>query len=184
MSLAGIDHFIQTGSFGFTNHHLLWIADELFETPQPYNESNNNTGGYPASDLYTFVQSMYNDLPSEWKNSIIAVPRIRDNKSDTAAWYYEDKMIVPSEVEVFGAIFYGSKYAEADKKQWPIFMGGTSRIIKNFNGGNRANWWTSSVAADNSTSFIFVRGAGDSKPYVASTLGGISIAFCTSKDIV
>lgn len=180
MSLAGINHFIRMGANDFSQQHLLWISDELFETAQKYNETNDNTGGYPASSLYTFVQAMYNDLPAEWKNLVVAVPRIRDKKG-ADEWYYEDKMILPSEMEIFGEVFFGTNGAERDKKQWPIFMGGTARIIKNLNGGGRYAWWTSSASAAHTTYFVYASHVGDSHDNAASSSLGVPIAFCTSK---
>ena len=123
---------------------------------------------------------MYNDLPAEWKNLVVAVPRIRDKKG-ADEWYYEDKMILPSEMEIFGEVFYGTNAAERDKKQWPIFMGGTARIIKNLNGGGRNSWWTSSASAAYTTDFVYAGSYGYSDTANASNSLGVPIAFCTSK---
>ena len=84
-------------------------------------------------------------------------------------------------MEIFGEVFFGTNNAERDKKQWPIFMGGTARIIKNLNGGGRYAWWTSSASAANTTYFVYASHDGDSSHSSASTSLGVPIAFCTSK---
>ncbi len=68
------------------------------------NSSNTNVGGWPASELYTYVQNdIYNALPSDLKSKIIDTYIVSGHgKNDSANFTSTDKLYLLSTKEVWG----------------------------------------------------------------------------------
>ncbi len=96
---------------------VLEFADII--TTRKMNSTNTNVGGWPASELYTYVQNdIYNALPSELKNGIIDTYVVSGHgKNDSANFTSTDKLYLLSTMEVWGSNPGGYDTATAETRQ-------------------------------------------------------------------
>ena len=78
------------------------------------------------------------------------------------AWQSTDKLWIPSEVEVYGAPFWGdSGYGAGGFVQYPLFANNMNRVKRSCSSKERGDWWLLSAYAGNSWGFARVVGFGN-----------------------
>ena len=161
---------------------VLEFADII--TTRKMNSTGTNAGGWPASELYTYVQNdIYNALPSELKNGIIDTYVVSGHgKNDPANFTSTDKLYLLSTMEVWGSNPGGYDTATAETRQLDYYksQGVTtsnySGAIKQYNGSN-TKWWLRAAISNDSRSFYFVYTSGDWSGTNAHFTYGVAPAF-------
>ena len=149
---------------------VLEFADII--TIHVMNPTKTSLGGWPASEMYTYVQNdIYNALPSELKNGIIDTYIVSGHgKNDSANFTSTDKLYLLSTKEVWGkegtsnVIKYDTAEAETRQLDYYKAQGVTtsnkSGAIKQYNGSN-FYWWLRAAASNDSNNFHSVSRSGD-----------------------
>lgn len=165
---------------------VLEFADII--TKHVMNPTNTNVGGWPASELYTYVQNdIYNALPSELKNGIIDTYVVSGHgKNDSANFTSTDKLYLLSTKEVWGkegtSNVVTADTAEAETRQLDYYkaQGVTTSNYggakKQYNGSN-SYWWLRAAASGSSGIFYNVRTNGYWFNDYASNSYGVAPAF-------
>ena len=154
------------------------------------NTSSTNSGGWNESYMRnTICPAFLNALPIEWKNVIDDTTKYTDNRgrgnenSDAAgeanAFYISstlDKIFLLSEFEMLGERHGANMYEEYFQEQYAYYVNG-NHVLKYKHNNTTAVcfWWTRSVYAFNSTSFVAIY--GNSREPDASTSFGFAPAF-------
>ena len=171
------DGFSQTAC-GF----VLEFADII--TQHNMNSDITNAGGWPASDMYTYVQNdIYNALPSELKNAIIDTYVVSGRGRRVSANFTStDKLYLLSTMEVWGSNPGGYDTATAETRQLDYYKekgvttSNYSGAIKQYNGSN-TNWWLRAAFSYYSEYFYYVGTTGDWKYYYSFRSDGVAPAF-------
>ena len=161
---------------------VLEFADII--TKHNMNSSNTNVGGWPASELYTYVQNdIYNALPSDLKSKIIDTYVVSGHgSSDSANFTSIDKLYLLSTKEVWGNQVTNDT-AEAETRQLDYYKekgvttSNYSGAIKQYNGSN-SYWWLRAAYSYFSDLFYIVYTSGNwHYNYANYTTGGVAPAF-------
>ena len=165
----------------------------------PYDSSvtttgNGNIGGWPASEMRTYVNSdIYNALPEELRNGIIntTVVSSHGNTSGETNFTSIDKLYLLSTHEVWedvdgdindGIDYYDTAYNNTRQLDYyssqNITTSSYSGAIKQYNGSNDW-WWLRSADSylNISSSFYFVYSRGSWSRNGSSIASGVSPAF-------
>ena len=157
-------------------------------TTRAMNSTSTNVGGWPASSMYTFVNTdIYNAIPEELRNGIIDTTVVSGHGSeDTENFTSTDKLYLLSPVEVWSD-WKTSSVASYDTvknltRQLDYYISsGTSTsgcdgTIKK-NGSSADWWWLRTAISSNSNSFLYVYYSGSWNGYSAYISGGVAPAF-------
>ncbi len=167
---------------------VLEFADII--TTHVMNSTYTNVGGWPASEMRTYVNNdIYSALPSELWNGIIdtAVVSGHGITAGEVNFTSTDKLYLLSTKEVWGkegtSSIINEDSAEAETRQLDYYSikGVTTNnyldVIKKYNGSN-SMWWLRSAHNFGSTScFFYVRSGGDWDYRDADSTIGVSPAF-------
>lgn len=151
---------------------------DCMATTQKMNNSDTNVNGWPGSAMYSYLNTtVYNKLPTAWKNIIKPVKKLTShgNKLKTIQTS-NDKLFLFCEEEIFG----GTTYAvPGEGKQYPIFTDAESRKKKLSGQTSATRWWERSPYASDATTFCGVNSGGTpSGNYYASNAYGVAFGFC------
>ena len=149
---------------------------------------NGNIGGWPASEMRTYVNSdIYNALPEELRNGIINTTVVSGyGSNDSSNFTSTDKMYLLSTKEVYGkggttnVINYDT--AEAETRQLDYYSSQNvttsnySGAIKQYNGSNNY-WWMRSAVPGNRSNFYRVNDTGNWSYRNSSSTFGVSPSF-------
>ena len=156
---------------------------------QEMNSNQTNVGGWPASEMRTYVNTtVYNALPSELQN-VITKTRVVSGHGATAGeanFISRDKLYLLSTKEIWGkeatSNTINGDTAEAETRQLDYYKnkGVTtakySGAIKQYNGSN-SYWWSRSARSGSIYSFFTARGTGVWVNIDANHAHGVSPAF-------
>ena len=155
------------------------------------NSTDTNEGGWPASEMRTYVNSdIYNALPSELKNGIINTTVVSGHGSeDSANFTSTDKLYLLSTHEVWedvdGDTFNGTDYydpAYNNTRQLDYYSSQNvttssySGAIKQYNGSNHY-WWMRSARSNTTNRFYNVNYYGYGDTDSSHFTDGVSPAF-------
>ena len=165
---------------------VLEFADTI--TTRKMNSGNTNVGGWPASELYTYVQNdIYNALPSELKAGIIETTVVSGHgSSDSANFTSTDKLYLLSTKEVWGkegtSNVINNDTIDAYTRQLDYYKAqgvttsNKSGAIKQYNGSNFI-WWLRAASSNYSNYFYTVMTLGDCYDISAYNSIGVAPAF-------
>ena len=157
-----------------------FIAKELYETKYRYNATNNNSGGFPSSEIKTTLNStIYPLLPSDLKSVITAKSHSYQAGSYSSSWSSSmvtssDNLWLPTYYEIAGG---SAQYVEGENvnNNKPYIL---DSKIKMVNGESSAsNWWLGSPNSGNSNSFWVVITSGGFSNGGASYTYGVPLCF-------
>ena len=174
LQIAGFNH--DTYSDGVTAPVTLVMKDCL-NTEAQMNSGDNNTGGYPASAMKTYVETnIYNKLPSDLKAIVAPVKKkcytTHNQTSSLSEANYNVWLL--SEAEVFDIV--SNTAGDGEGTKYPIFTDDTSRIKKV---NNIAYWWwLRSCKYGYSRYFVRVNDGGNVGYNNASSSGGVVVGLC------
>ena len=157
-------------------------------TTHAMNSSNTNVGGWPASEMRTYVNNdIYNALPEGLKENIIKTKVVSSHGSTDGETNFtsEDKIYLLSTKEVYGkegttnTIDYDTVDTETRQLDYykanGVTTSSTSGAIKNYNGSSTV-WWLRS-AYSNANHAFFVIDNGGWRGSAASIINGVAVAF-------
>ena len=129
-------------------------------TQMRMNMSYQNDGGYPASEVYTYLQStLYNSLPSDIK-SVIKPTRVisgyGNNGTDLANFTTTDNLYLLSGVEVFGSD--SNDTASNTTSQLDYYKKADAITYKYYN-GSISSWWTRTATSFEEEAFTYIDGS-------------------------
>ena len=165
---------------------VLEFADII--TTRVMNSTNTNAGGWPASELYTYVQNdIYNALPKELKAGIIETTVVSGHgSSDSANFTSTDKLYLLSTKEVWGkegtSNVINNDTIDAYTRQLDYYKAqgvttsNKSGAIKQYNGSNFI-WWLRAASSNYSNYFYTVMTLGDCYDISAYNSIGVAPAF-------
>lgn len=183
MEVAGIN--TRKGYATNNENRIHWISRDCLKDLHRMNASNTNTGGFPACELKTVLNStIYNLLPADVK-AVIKKDKRLDSTKGSWAWQGDQFLWLPSEPEVWGDNSWSEVgYGNGNDVQFPIFRGSLVHINKGqgfgaAEKGSRTAWWCSSPSASNTTYFCLVNSNGRPDYFGASTALGLPVCFDT-----
>ena len=157
---------------------------------QKMNSTSTNVGGWPASEMRTYVNTtVYNALPSKLQNVITETTVVSSHSSTAgeANFISRDKLYLLSTKEIWGKeatsniINYDT--AEAATRQLDYYKnkGVTTSnyigTIKQYNGSN-SHWWLRSASSHLNCYFFYVYSRGDWGDVIAANdTNGVAPAF-------
>ena len=160
-----------------TTAPITFIMEDCFKTTYPMNSSGTNDGGWKSASLRTTLNStIYNTFPSDLKAVMKTTRKKRYNGGGSVSTLntVDDKLWLPSEMELFGSSSYTGGTAEGTL--YPIYTDNSSRI-KKIN-GSANNYWTSSAFGSNTNFFVSVYNYGSVYYDNANYSSGVSAGFC------
>jgi hypothetical protein len=192
MEVAGVNTYS-----AISGNHIDFISKDCLKDTVKWNEAghNNGTEDSPvpmiASSLYTYLnETIYGYLPDDVKAVIVDRYDMCEMRytsgsksmstSNGTIWANLGKIWLPSEVEVYGHVVWGTeKYTEGYSVQYPIFRDGWSRRVKGsgYNGG-RCSWWLRCASSGGGGSACSVSNSGDpATAYVANLAIRVPLCF-------
>ena len=156
---------------------------------QKMNSSNTNVGGWPATEIRTYLnETIYNALPSSLQN-VITVTNVISSHGKTEGennFKSTDKLYLLSTKEIWGKTdttnAIGADTAENETKQLDYYKNkgvstaNYSDVIKKYQEKN-ASWWLRSGYSYSTYNFFSVYSDGNWANTNATTSTGISPAF-------
>jgi hypothetical protein len=153
------------------------------------NAGNDNTGGYPATEMRAFLEGVNGDgtgaksgvttaaflnaLKAQLGDYLLPVRRLLSNKGNWA--WVTCTLWLPSEGEVFGESAWGeSNYGDGQKLHIPLYRDSFLYRIKR-NNGSRDWWWLSSPSSGSAASFCHAGNIGYATNHYASSVGGCAM---------
>lgn len=174
----GLNVYKHAGDTENTKNHVVMQFRNCVLSRQ-MNSSDTNTGGYPSSELRTWLNDKFKSgLVAALGDYLLTIRRLLSTKG---GWnWYDDTAFLPTEREVWGAGVWG----EADwdggfQAQWPAYKDSTIYKVKRLN-GSRMWWWEATPQKDNAVSFCYVYNSGTAHYSIASGGGGLSPAICVA----
>lgn len=132
-----------------------------------------NDGGWRDSEMRRWLNEEFIELlPDELRTAI--KPRLISQRQDERILESEDKLWIPSEVEIFGESVYSR--SDEDDTQFELFKDIKNRM-KTYADGSPAYWWERSPYYYNSIGFCSVLAIGSANYDYASSSYGVAPAF-------
>jgi hypothetical protein len=191
--LSAVNPYKGVGIPEITKNHVRFdFANVLLR--KRMNPINNNTGGYPATEIRAFLEGANGDgtgamdgvttaaflhaLKAQIGDYILPVRRMLAIGADWGQAVCS--LWLPSENEVFGASAWGNPgYGDGQKLHIPLYQKSYACRIKRYNGSR--DWWLLNTPRSDSTiAFCIVSGDGIANNFLngVSVVGGCSPAFC------
>ena len=149
------------------------------------NPTATNEGGWPASQMKTFIDNdIYNSLPNELKSVIITTETVSGHGSEDANNFTStDKLYLLAPKEIYSD--WSNRYDTARDKTRQldyykiryVTTNGSADVIKKDSTGNNAEWWLRSASSNNSNNFYSVPSSGYWSDTPAHYTNGVSPAF-------
>jgi hypothetical protein len=176
--IAGFNIYKNAGDTENTKNHIVFQFRNC-PTTHRMNASNDNTGGYAATEMKTYLEGGF-------KSGLVAVLgdylyTVRRLLSTKGSWAWEsDTVFLPTEREVWGSCVWAEKeYDGGLQAQYPIFQDSVIYKVKRYN-GSRQWWWEASPYAASAAYFCFAHDHGGANYSHASAVGGCAPAFCVA----
>ena len=157
-------------------------------TAKAMNSTSTNIGGWPASSMYTFVNTdIYNAIPSELKSAIIDTTVVSGHGSTSGETNFTstDKVYLLSSGEIWTNGTSGSLTSDTARtltrqldyyKMRNVTTSNYGDAIKK-NGSDASTWWLRTADSSNDYYFLFVYSSGDWYNFYATNSNGVSPAF-------
>lgn len=174
LQIAGFNHDTYSDS---VTAPVTFIMKDCLNTKAQMNSGEDNTGGYPASAMKTYVETnIYDKLPSGLKAIVAPVKKKWYTTYNQASSLTEDNYNVwlLSEAEVIDSVTQTIGNGEGSK--YPIFSDNASRIKKV--NGTANEWWLGSCSGDDIFAFLLVSSDGYVNGDYASGFIGVVVGLC------
>ncbi len=145
-----------------------------------------NVGGWPASEMRTYVNSdIYNALPEELRNGIINTTVVSGHGSeDSANFTSTDKLYLLDAKEIYGGSFTSQYNTAKDSERQLDYYSSQNITTSNYSGaikqrnGSNDWWWLRSARSYGNNIFYDVNSNGSCSDYSSNfTSIGVSPAF-------
>ena len=165
LEIADFNHDYLSGSTSAGMAGISMITRDLLPSTRQMNSSDTNVGGFPASDLYDYLNGdIYNGLPADLKPHVKTIYKwyCTGNATNDGEWN-GCKIWVPLEYEFHGKHTYGPDTEEnnGNARKYPIFTDDASRAKKLNNGsGADSQYWTATPSETHAVNFVRVTSGG------------------------
>jgi hypothetical protein len=191
--LAGLNSYRGTGDYEVSKNHIAFVFRNI-PLRKRMNPSDDNAGGYNASEVRAFLDGTYGDgtgdragvttaaflnaLKGQIGDHVLPIRKLLSNKTEWGWATYS--LWLPTEDEVFGASAWGqSDYGDGIKVHLPIYQKSSLYRVKRYNGAR--DWWRESSPHSGSAAFFCHVGTGGYTYYLtAAAVGGCAPAFCVA----
>ena len=145
-----------------------------------------NVGGWPASEMRTYVNSdIYNALPEELRNGIINTTVVSGHGSnDSSNFTSTDKLYLLDAKEIYGGSFTSQYNTAKDSERQLDYYSSQNITTSNYSGaikqrnGSNDWWWLRSARSYGNNIFYDVNSNGSCSDYSSNfTSTGVSPAF-------
>ena len=183
LQIADFDHDYLSGNTSANKAAITLITKDLLPDTKQMNATNTNVGGFPASDLYDYLNdTIYAALPEDLKSLVVPIYKWygTGNNTTNGAWH-GCKVWIPLEYEMFGTTTYSpaTEHTTGNARKYPIFTNNASRVKKLNNGSGSANWyWEASPYASYAAGFCAVGSNGSAGIHGASDAYGVCFGLC------
>ena len=185
LRIANISTPAECSTAGFSQTacgFILEFADII--TKHKMNSTDTNAGGWPASEMYDYVNNdIYNALPNELKNGIIDTYVVSGHgASNPENLTSTDKLYLLSPKEVFGgdSWIYNTAFRQSRQLDYyqsqGVTISNSGAPKKQYNGTN-SFWWMRTSNCDNYNFFYYGNASGNRYFSNAINLYGVSPAF-------
>ena len=171
---------------GFVIEFVDIIDKHNYNSADASNTNGTNVGGWPASELYTYINTtIYNALPSEVKAGIINTTTVSGHGSTSGESNFTstDKLYLLDAKEIYGDSFTNQYNTEKDSERQldyyssqNVTTSNYSGAIKQYNGSN-SWWWLRSAHSYTSNNFYTVSYTGRWAGNSSTDAFGVSPAF-------
>jgi hypothetical protein len=191
--IAGFNTYKGFGDTENTLNHILFVFRHC-PMKKRMNPTNDNAGGYQASDLWAFLEGLNGDgtgdkagittakflsvLRQQLGDQLYTINK-HHSKKGASQW---DKYTLwpPTEPEVFGNQSLGDELNKTNTNvQFPIYAKSGEFRSKRYN-GVRYIWWLQTPVASTASTFCLVHDIGGALHHGASNVDGVSPAFCVA----
>lgn len=165
-----------------STHQVIFGSKYCLQTGRNMNSTNTNVGGWNSSAMRTYLnQSFYATLPDD-VTAYIAERTVQYSSGNggTSLVAATDKIWLPREKEVFGAVSLSTSTEGATCSQFPIYATSANRIKTMGVSGAISYWWESSpsiFSGSPTTHFCFVSTDGSASIDSASLAHGVVPCF-------
>lgn len=178
--ISGFNTYLNFGDTALTAPHVIMTPVDCMAATAKMNETNDNTGGYAASLMPAYLETVLATFPAEWKNIMRSIRRLENNKG-TWAWASRTLFLL-SETEVHGGPTWSDGY-DGGTRPLPLYQFSARYRVKGLGfgssaKGSRCTWWLASPSAAGTTSFCSVYDLGISGIWGASSSNGVAPGFC------
>lgn len=175
-------------------YHIDFISRDCAKDTVQWNTTNNNNGTadqknpFIASNLHKYLdETLYAKLPDKVKRVITEKRTLVEDRysasgalTDSTGWHWDSigKCWVPTEVEVFRQVVWGTKgWSEGQAIRYPIFETYADILKGQGKGGSRCSWWLLSAYSGNSAHACYVANDGYAGNWNASTSYCVPLCF-------
>jgi hypothetical protein len=162
---------------GLVDPHIICIPRDCLNDTIQFNSTNTNTGGYTASLMPAYLETVLNTFSTKLKGYITET-RILENNKGAWAWVSR-KITLPSTLEVFGHAGWADAYSGGPVcHSLALFTGGNAHVLKgrgfNKSEAQRQWWWLRDPSGSSTANFCGVGNGGDSDDSNASSSTGVA----------
>lgn len=141
------------------------------------NSSNTNSGGWNGCARRTWCNNVFrNAIPSGLRPAFKQFQTKAATGTGTASTTSIDWFALPSEMEVFGRVYYANSTAENGNTQLNYYKASSNRI--KMRDGSANEWWERSPHGGSSNRFCSVNSSGRENWYGAVTNRGLAPFGC------
>ncbi len=179
LMIVGFNTYKHAGDTENAKNHVVMQFRNCVTTRR-MNASDTNTGGYAASEMYSW-------LNDKFKTGLVAAVgdylyKIRRLISTKGGWVWnDDTVFLPTEYEVWGASVWSEKdWGGGFQAQYALYRESALYKVKRHN-GNRMWWWEATPYEGNTASFCASDAHGHATASSdASSAGGVAPAICVA----
>ena len=169
-----------------TTASITLVMKDCLNAEAPMNSSNTNSGGYPASNMASYVESnIYDKLPEDLKAVVAPVKKkcYTSYNDVNSLSEVSSNVWLLSEAEVYGYITEGFSVGTGEGSKYTIFN--EENRVKNRN-GQAISWWVRSSYSGSATDFVLIDAVSDTtsvfSPKInhtnASQANGVVVGLC------
>lgn len=180
--IVDIDYWYNCGDTAFTNHHLVIMPDNALYNAQ-MNTTNDTTGGYVGSAMYTTnLAEAKTTIAAAFPDAVLThrellVNAVTNGYASGGAWF-DSSVELPNEIMMYGSYIHSPagdgtiipyRYT-INKSRLALFQ-----VVPKFIINRSYNQWLRDVVS--AAYFAFVYGDGDAGYYYASLSRGVRPVF-------
>lgn len=159
MELVSINDGEGTAGSYYPRGTVDFISKDCLQSARSMNSSNTNAGGWVSCALRTTLNTtIYETLPQAVKDVLVEkTHKTSAGSQSTSLVEHTDKLWLPTEYEMFGAITYSASTENANvNKHYAVFDTNADRIKHQGTNGSAVTWWECSPYGSGTGNFCGV----------------------------
>lgn len=162
-------------------HQVIFESHYCLETGRGMNSSNTNSGGWNSCAMRTYLNDVFFKLLPDELQNVISQRSFKTSVGNQSSSLQsaEDKIWLPREYEVFGAVSYAAstEHSTGKAEQFAIYATASNRVKTYGKSGSTAYWWLSSPYVSDSAYFCAVCASGSANGSYAGSAFGVCPCF-------